>query len=233
MLDVLVLNERDAGMAEVGGADRLMLVGEWAEEGRSPEPGLVERVIAATELPVRPLLRLRPGYGTDGGEATRLLGLIDAYLDAGAEGFVLGFLNGHAQVDTEVLAALLGDGQWPWTFDALDFAFSYDDAWTLLEAAPRLDQVLTAGSSLGVERGLDELLSRTRVRPELASMMLVGRGLESEHVPWLARAGVRAFHVREQVRPQRDGDAPIDASLVRAWRSLLDDVVGRLDSAER
>ena len=40
------------------------------------------------------MVRLRTGYGTDGGEAVRLKGLMASYADAGADGMVLGFLNG-------------------------------------------------------------------------------------------------------------------------------------------
>ena len=76
LLEVVVLHAADAERAEAGGADRLCLVGSLDREGRSPEPSLVGQVVRATSLPVRVLLRLRDGYGTDGGEVARLRGLL-------------------------------------------------------------------------------------------------------------------------------------------------------------
>ena len=55
-----------------------------------------------------------------------------------------------------------------------------------------------------------------------------GAGLAAEHVPWLVRQGVRAFHVGPQVRPGGSGKAYVDAGYVRSWRTLLDDAMERL-----
>ena len=56
---------------------------------------------------------------------------------------------------------------------------------------------------------------------------MAGGGLLPEHVPWLARAGVRAFQL--DARPGRCGrtKAYVDADLVRTWRELIDDAVAR------
>ncbi|MDO5630139.1 MAG: copper homeostasis protein CutC, partial [Mobilicoccus sp.] len=94
-LEVRARGAQDAAPAEAGGADRLELVGEPAEAEQSPEPRAVAAVRAKTTIHLRPIVRLREGYSTDGGELVRLRGLIASYLDAGADGLVLGFLNGH------------------------------------------------------------------------------------------------------------------------------------------
>ena len=54
--------------------------------------------------------------------------------------------------------------------------------------------------------------------------MMPGGGLAPEHVPWLLRAGVRQLHLGTQVRPGGSGKAYVDASYVRSWRTLVDDV---------
>ncbi|HIW29107.1 MAG TPA: copper homeostasis protein CutC [Candidatus Luteococcus avicola] len=223
-LEVVCLHEHDARRAEEGGADRIELLGSLADGGRSPEPALVEKVRAATSVQLRPLVRLREGFGTDGGEFVRLRGLISSYLDAGADGVVLGFLNGLGEVDLEVCHALVADGDFGWTFDrAIDNALDTDKAWRALARLPRLDQVLTAGSARGVEHGLDDLLARCRADQPIAGVVMAGGGLLAEHVPWLARAGVRAFQISEQARPLGQFKAYVDAPLVHAWRRLLDD----------
>ena len=175
LLEVLVLHENDARRAEEGGADRVELLGSLGDEGMSPEPALVEKTRAAIGIELRPMVRLREGFGTDGGEATRLRGLISAYLGAGADGVVLGFLNGHGEVDSEVVHALVDGGDWPWTFHrAVDHALDARRAWQVLPTLPRIDQVLTAGSPRGVEHGLDDLLQTAREVPGAAQLIMAG-----------------------------------------------------------
>ena len=103
LLEVLALHPADAQRAEEGGADRIQLIGSLTDAGMSPEPALVEKVRDAVSIPIRVLLRLRDGFGTDGGEVTRLRGLAATYVAAGADGMAMGFLNGHGDIDAEVL----------------------------------------------------------------------------------------------------------------------------------
>ncbi|SDD87786.1 copper homeostasis protein CutC [Auraticoccus monumenti] len=229
LLEVLVLHAADARRAAEGGADRLHLVGAPEVDGPSPTPDLVAEVCAAVDVPVRVTLRLREGFGTDGGEVVRLRGLASSYRDAGAEGIVMGFLDGHGEVDTQVLEALLEGGDWPWTCSrAVDHALDTDRAWARLARLPRLDQVLTAGSARGVEQGLDELIRRAD-DPSVAAVVMAGGELHPDHLPWLARAGVRAFHIDLDARPLGSWKAYVDADQVRSWKSLVDDVAARAD----
>lgn len=222
-LEVLVLHEHDARRAEEGGADRLALVGSTDAGGLSPEPDLVEKVRQATDLHLRVMLRLRSGFSTDGGEYARLRGLASSYLDAGADGIVMGFLNGHAELDLEVMNGL-AEGGFAWTLDrAFDDALDNDKAWRDVEQLRGIDQLLTAGSARDVEHGLDDLLARARTSPAHARLIMAGGGLLPEHVPWLARVGVRAYHIAEQARPGGSQKAWIDTGLVGSWRELLDD----------
>ena len=223
LLEVIALHPADAERAEAGGADRVELCGSLDDGGMAPTPALVAQVRRATSIQLRVMVRLRPGYGTDGGEAVRLRGLMAAYADAGADGMVLGFLNGLGEVDVHVTGELVAEAVWPWTFHrAIDSCLDLDKAWTALAALPRLDQVLTAGSARGVEHGLDELLSRARADPWARGVIMAGGGLHPDHVPWLARAGVRAFHIGKPARPLGSYKAYVDDALVRSWRNLID-----------
>lgn len=226
LLEVIALHPADAERAEAGGADRVEVCGTLEDGGMSPTPQLVAQVRRATSIQVRVMVRLREGFGTDGGEAIRLRGLMASYADAGADGMVLGFLNGLGDVDAAVCAELVGDGTWPWTFHrAVDACLDADRAWAALATLPRLDQVLTAGSARDVEHGLPDLLARAKSDPWSASVMMAGGGLHPDHVPWLARAGVRAFHIGTPARPGGSYKAYVDEALVRSWRTLVDDEV--------
>ncbi|MGC3994365.1 MAG: copper homeostasis protein CutC [Propionicimonas sp.] len=226
LLEVIALHPADAERAEAGGADRVEVCGSLEDGGMSPTPQLVAQVRRATSIQVRVMVRLRDGFGTDGGEAVRLRGLMAAYADAGADGMVLGFLNGLGDVDAGVCAELVSDGTWPWTFHrAIDACLEQDRAWAALTGLPRLDQVLTAGSARNVEHGLGDLLARAKADPWAASVIMAGGGLQPDHVPWLARAGVHAFHIGKPARPGGSYKAYVDEGLVRSWRTLIDDEV--------
>lgn len=223
LLEVIALHAADAERAEAGGADRIELCGTLEDGGMSPEPALVEKVRAATSVQLRVMVRLRAGFGTDGGEAVRLRGLIASYLDAGADGMVLGLLNGLGEVDPQVVTELVADGDWPWTFHrAIDSCLYPDRGWAVLRRLPRLDQVLTAGSARGLEHGLEDVLARARADAWQAGVIMAGGGLHPDHVPWLARAGVRAFHIGGPARPLGSYKAYVDPELVGSWRRLID-----------
>lgn len=223
LLEVIALHAADAERAEAGGADRVELLGTMDDDGLSPEPGLVEKVRRATSIQIRPMVRLRAGFTTDGGEVVRLKGLIGSYLEAGADGVVLGYLNGANRVDREVVGELVGDGGFPWTFHrAIDHCLDLGRAWADVQTLPGLTQVLTAGSARGVEQGLDGLVARAKAAPDVARLIMAGGGLAPEHVPWLVRAGVRAFHIGSPARPGRSFKAYVDPELVASWRDLID-----------
>jgi len=228
LLEVIVLHAADAERAEAGGADRLEVLGSLDHGGMSPEPALVGQIRRATSLPLRVMLRLREGYSTDGGEVGRLRGLVESYRGLGADGIVLGFLNGHTDVDADVVTEILGEPDFGWTFHrAVDSCISTERAWRTLRELPGPDQVLTAGSARGVAEGLDDLLARVRNDSFARQVVMAGGGLQAEHVPWLARAGVRAFHIGSSARPLGSYKAYLDAELVGTWRTLIDDAVRR------
>ena len=79
LLEVIARHAADAERAEAGGADRLEVLGSLEFGGLSPEPALVGQIRRATTLPIRVMLRLREGFGTDGGEVVRLKGLVSSY----------------------------------------------------------------------------------------------------------------------------------------------------------
>ena len=62
-------------------------------------------------------------------------------------------------------------------------------------------------------------------------LIMAGGGLSAEHVPWLVRSGVRAFHIGSPARPGRSFKAYVDAELVASWRDLIDDEVAHARSA--
>jgi copper homeostasis protein len=227
LLEVAVAHERDVPGALEGGADRLHVVGL---SGLSPEIAAVSAVCRDADVPVIVLLRLNDSWTTTGGELSRLVGLAEDYLAVGATGLSFGFLDADLEIDTEVchhLAASLASV--PWTFhEAVDDTLDPRRSWRALLTLPGLVNVRSAGSPRGMGEGYDDLLATAETDPAIAALLMPGGGLLAEHVPWLVRAGVRAFHVDEQTRPGGSRKAYVDAGLTRSWRLLLDSSLERI-----
>ena len=181
-------------------------------------------------MPVFVLLRLNEAWTTTGGELTRLVGLAEDYLSVGAAGVSFGFLDADLEIDTEVCAHLADAlPNVPWTFHrAVDDTLDPRRSWRRLLGLAGLVNVRSAGSPRGMAEGYDDLLATAEADPATAALLMPGGGLLAEHVPWLVRAGVRAFHVDEQTRPGGSRKAYVDAGLTRSWRLLLDDAMERI-----
>ena len=231
LLEVTVASERDVVGARDGGATRLHAVGRGSSSGaRSPEPATVSAMCRESDLPVFALLRLSEGWSTTGGEMTRLVGLAEDFLACGAAGVAFGFLDADLEVDVETCTHLATSlSGVPWTFHrAIDDALDARRAWRRVLGLPGLVHVRSAGSARGMGEGYDDLLALVESDPAIAALAMPGGGLLAEHVPWLVRAGVRAFHLGPQVRPGGSRKAYVDADLVRSWRRLADSAAARL-----
>jgi copper homeostasis protein len=217
ILEVIALNAVDARAARDGGADRVELVADMSRQGLTPALETFAEVRQVAGLSVRVMLRGCDGYALS--DPAALTGTAAALRDAGAEEFVLGFLDAAGAVDVAAVEAVLEviDGC-RWTFHrALDHAADRAAAWAALRDLPGLDFVLTGGCPQGVGSGLRTLCAEAGRHPRV----LAGGGLRPHHVTALRAAGVDAFHTGSAVRPDGRWDLPVDAALVRAWRDLV------------
>ncbi|WP_020140308.1 copper homeostasis protein CutC [Streptomyces sp. 351MFTsu5.1] len=223
VLEVIALDVEDALAARAGGADRLELVTDMAADGLTPAVATVAGIRDAVDLPLRVMLRLSDGFGA--GDVPRVARSARELRDAGAQEFVLGFLDAHGEVDLgaveQVVEALDGCR---WTFHrAIDHAADRDALRKQLADLPGLDTYLTAGSAAGVDAGLGVLLAEAARagEPGYEQQLLVGGGLRLEHVPQLRAAGIDAFHIGGAARP-RGWETPVSAEAVREWRRAVD-----------
>ncbi|WP_412540698.1 copper homeostasis protein CutC [Longispora sp. K20-0274] len=216
LLEIIALDALDAAAAEAGGADRLELVADMRADGLTPSVATVAAIRAATTLPLRVMLRSRAGFETDERDLTELAAVAGQLIDAGADGFVLGFLTGTGEIDAAATTRLAGALQGrPWTFHrAIDHAVGAD-AWDVVCGLPGLDAVLTAGSPDGLGAGLDGLLGRD------PALILAGGGLTPAHVPVLREHGVRAFHVGSAARGDGGWAVGVSAERVAEWRAVV------------
>ncbi|MDF3146136.1 MULTISPECIES: copper homeostasis protein CutC [unclassified Streptomyces] len=229
VLEVIALGVEDAVAAQAGGADRLELVTDMAADGLTPSVEAYAGIRAAVDIDLRVMLRLADGFAV--GDVRRVVRVAREMRDAGAEEFVLGFLDADGGVDLGAVERVVGelDGC-RWTFHrAIDRAADRDALRKQLDGMPGLDTYLTAGSAVGVDDGLPTLLAeaaRGAARggePGYEQQILVGGGLRLDHVPKLLAAGIDAFHIGGAARP--DGwDGPVSVAAVAEWRAVLDEV---------
>ncbi|GGX46968.1 copper homeostasis protein CutC [Streptomyces fructofermentans] len=223
VLEVIALDAEDAVAAEAGGADRLELVTDMAADGLTPPVETFAGIRAAVGIPLRVMLRLADGFAA--GDVRLLVRTARELRAAGADEFVLGFLDGTGEPDLVALEAVLAelDGC-RWTFHrAIDRAADRDASRKRLSDLPGLDTYLTAGSAAGVDEGLPTLLAEAarRGEPGYEPRLLVGGGLRLDHLPRLRAAGVDAFHIGGAARPG-GWHGPVSAQAVREWRAAVD-----------
>lgn len=223
VLEVIALDAEDAVAAQAGGADRLELVTDMAADGLTPPVGVFESIRSAVDIPLRVMLRAADGFAA--GDINVLVEKARAMRAAGAEEFVLGFLDQDGHADLVAVERLVAElNSCPWTFHrAIDRAADRDVLRTHLADMPGLDTYLTAGSPSGVDAGMDVLLAEAgRANlPGYEPRIMVGGGLRLDHVPRLRAAGIDAFHIGGAARPG-GWNGPVDAGAVREWRAALD-----------
>ncbi|MFF4243753.1 copper homeostasis protein CutC [Streptomyces sp. NPDC001822] len=223
VLEVIALDAEDAVAAQAGGADRLELVTDMAADGLTPSLETFTAIRAAVGIPLRVMLRAADGFAA--GDVGVLVEKARAMRAAGAEEFVLGFLDQDGHVDLVAVERIVAElNGCSWTFHrAIDRASDRDALRKHLADLPGLDTYLTAGSPSGVDAGMDVLLAEAGRSdlPGYEPQIMVGGGLRLDHLARLREAGVEAFHIGGAARPG-GWDGPVDAAAVRQWREALD-----------
>jgi copper homeostasis protein len=153
ILEVIALDAADARAARDGGADRIELVADMRRQGLTPAVATFAAVREAVGIPVRVMLRADDGYALS--EADAVVSAATALRAAGADEFVLGFLDARGAVDLPAVEAVLHAIEGcPWTFHrAIDHAADRAAARDALATLPGLDCVLTAGGPATVSAG--------------------------------------------------------------------------------
>jgi copper homeostasis protein len=228
LLEVIALDAEDARRAADGGADRIELVSGMEFAGFCPALETVEAVREAVDIPVRVMLRLREDFSIGGREGEAAITSIARRLhEAGAEEFVLGWLDGRDAVDRAAVERVRAsfDGL-PFTFHkAIDQTHDRAAAYQAIRGMPGLDTVLTSGGPFPAGRGVQVLAAEAARESALGQgglSILVGGGLKLADVSPLREAGLREFHVGSAVRTGADWAGQVDPDLVAQWRGAIE-----------
>lgn len=213
LLEICVDSLASARAAIAGGADRLELCSALLAGGLTPYEGLLRQIRAESDIPIRCLMRPRPGdflYTPEEQELMRLQ--ILQLKSAGADGFVIGCLTALGELDEEAMAPLVEacSGCGITLHRCIDV--SREPLETCRQAgAMGIDTVLTSGAAASCTQG-QELIARMIAMngPEI----LIGAGVNAQVIRHFRQAvpGAAAFHM--------SGKTQVESRMCFRWEGV-------------
>ena len=204
VLEVCVDSLASARAAIAGGADRLELCSALLAGGLTPYEMLLRQIKEESDIPVRCLMRPRPGdFLYSKGELELLLRQIVQLKNAGADGFVIGCLTPEGELDGNAMLPLIDacDGKGITLHRAIDV--SRDLEQTYLQAGQLgIDTVLTSGGAASCLKGKDTIARLIALRDSTGGPeVLIGAGVKAEVIRSFRQdvPGSRAFHMSGKV----------------------------------
>lgn len=200
VLEICVDSLASARAAIAGGADRLELCSALLAGGLTPYEMLLRQIREESDIPIRCLMRHRPGDFLYSAEERELLRRQILQLkNAGADGFVIGCLTEIGELDMQAMKPLVeacGD-KGITLHRCIDV--SRDPVQTYLDAGKLgIDTVLTSGAASNCTRGMEVIRELLALRDNgKGPEVLIGAGV-SASVIRAFRAQLpqaRAFHM--------------------------------------
>ena len=222
VLEVIATSLEDAIAAQRGGADRLELVSAMQHDGLTPDLALTHRIRDAVAIPLRVMLRPHAGFTIAPATLDALVSTARQLRAGGIDQFVFGFLTPDGSLDLpslQTLAAAIAPARWT-LHRAFDHTPDQAAAFAACAALPGLDRILTSGSPLGLDAGLETLRERAPWQTP-ALRWIAGGGLRVAHIPPLCAAGIHELHTGRAVRHNHRWDAPIDERQLSLLKEAL------------
>ena len=206
ILEVCVDSVESALAAKRGGATRLELCANLVKGGTTPGYTLFEQVKKETGLPVRVLIRPRFGdFLYTQYEYQQMLADIRHFVQAGADGVVIGSLNADGTFNEEQMSGMIkAAGSCGITLHRA-FDVCADPVAALEKVAEMgVDTILTSGQEtdcLSGSKGIRHLIQISANLPKIDNInskltILAGGGVKASNIAEIARAtGTHAFHM--------------------------------------
>lgn len=246
ILEICVDSLASARAAIAGGADRLELCSALTVSGLTPHEALLRQIREESSIPVRCLMRPRPGdflYSEE--ELALLQRQILQLKSAGADGFVFGCLTPEGDLDPEAMKPLIGacSGLGMTLHRCIDVSRNLESAY--LDAKDLgFDTVLTSGGASACLKGHAQIGTLLSLREKCKGPeVLIGAGVNAGVIRRLRSLYPlsQAFHmsgkseIQSRMRFRREG-VPMglpgldewhiqqtDEAFVRLARAALDE----------
>lgn len=202
LIEFIAVTVEDAKFIEKSGADRIELVSGLTEGGITPSYGLIEKVVNSVSIPVNVMVRPHSQsfcYSED--DIAIMKNDIRVIRSLGANGVVLGMLDGDGNVDFQQLEELLTEiGTMEVTFHR-----AIDSSNNIVQNAEKLNQyqeiktILTSGGHGDWPTRLDTLRKLKEICKE--TDILIGSGLSKDNIREVHKqVGTNCYHFGTAVR---------------------------------
>ena len=199
LLEICVDSLASARAAIRGGADRLELCSALLAGGLTPYETLLRQIRAESRIPVRCLMRPRPGDFLYTPEELEMMGLqISQLKDAGADGFVIGCLTAEGDLDMEAMKPLVEacGGSGITLHRCIDVSRDPLETYRLAGELG-IDTVLTSGAAASCRAGAETIAKLIALRDsENGPEVLIGAGVNADVIRHFRKnlPGAAAFH---------------------------------------
>lgn len=244
LLEICIDSLASARAAIRGGADRIELCSALALGGLTPHTALLRQIREESSIPIRCLMRPRSGdFLYDRDEINLMVAQIRELKAAGADGFVIGCLTEHGDLDDDSMKPLIdaADGAALTLHRCIDV--SCDPTETYLQAHYLgFDTVLTSGTAASCIDGVNTIRTLLSLRDQfIGPEVVIGAGVNPSNIHKLMTTlpEARAFHASCKIMVEssmlfRCNDVPMglpgldewhvqqtDEALVRKMRDAL------------
>ena len=234
-LEIVVQDPAGAFAAREAGADRVELCSALEVGGLTPSIAMVEAAVA-TGIPVHVLVRPRPGgFRYSATEVSLMVRDIEAIVDTGAAGVVIGALTATGTLDRHALKALreAAEGREVTVHRCVDVLTDPAAAVGAL-ADLRITRILTSGGAPRASDGA-ATVARMVTAAQGRVQIMAGGGLTADDLPAIAATGVAAVHLSARRRvadagPAGPGGGPADYAVTDP--QVLADVAAALARLE-
>lgn len=199
ILEICVDSLASARAAIAGGADRLELCSALLAGGLTPYEALLKQIKAESDIPVRCLMRPRPGDFLYAPEELELIHRqILSLKEAGADGFVIGCLTAEGELNTDAMRAMIEacGGSGITLHRCVDVSRDPMDTYRLAGSLG-IDTVLTSGAASSCWAGQATIGKLISLRDEThGPEVLIGAGVNAAVIRHFRAAipGAAAFH---------------------------------------
>ena len=199
ILEICVDSLASARAAIAGGADRLELCSALLAGGLTPYEALLKQIKAESDIPVRCLMRPRPGDFLYAPEELELIHRqILSLKEAGADGFVIGCLTAEGELNTDAMRAMIEacGGSGITLHRCVDVSRDPMDTYRLAGSLG-IDTVLTSGAASSCWAGQAAIGKLISLRDEThGPEVLIGAGVNAAVIRHFRAAipGAAAFH---------------------------------------
>ena len=199
LLEICVDSLASARAAVNGGADRLELCSALLAGGLTPYSELLRQIRSESHIPIRCLMRPRPGdflYTKE--ELEMMVSQIHALKQAGADGFVIGCLTVEGDLDIEVMKPLIeACGSCGITLHrCIDVSRDPEETYRLAGSLG-IDTVLTSGAAASCKAGQAVIETLLTLRDKTGGPeVLIGAGVNADVIRHFRAAlpAASAFH---------------------------------------